>query len=68
MNIECEARDIKFALDIGTRSVIGAIGIVKNGKLNIISEAYIEHDERAMIDGQIHDIGLVSKAVKSVVK
>lgn len=67
MNIECEARDIKFALDIGTRSVIGAIGIVKNGKLNIISEAYIEHDERAMIDGQIHDIGLVSKAVKSVV-
>ena len=59
--------DIKFALDVGTRSVIGTVGIIKDDKYNVLFEKYIEHEERAMIDGQIHDINLVAKGVKQIV-
>lgn len=61
-------QDIIFSLDIGTRSVIGTVGIVKEKKFNVIAESYIEHEERAMIDGQIHDINLVVSAVSKVKK
>lgn len=60
-------KDIKFALDVGTRSIIGSVGILENDKFKVISEKYIEHEERAMIDGQIHDIELVAKSVKKIV-
>lgn len=65
--MELTKENIKFALDIGTRSVIGSVGVVEDGKLRIIKECYKEHEERAMIDGQIHDIGLVAKVVSEVV-
>ncbi len=61
-------QDVIFALDIGTRTVIGTAGIVKDKKFNIISEHCVEHEERAMIDGQIHDVGLVANAVNAVKK
>lgn len=60
--------DIIFALDIGTRSVIGTVGIVREKKFHCIAEQYIEHEERAMLDGQIHDINLVALAVNNVKK
>lgn len=60
-------KDVKFALDVGTRSIIGSVGIVENDKFKVICEKYIEHEERAMIDGQIHDIELVAKSVKKIV-
>ena len=56
-------RNIKFALDVGTRSLIGTVGIVEDNNLKVICEKYLEHEERAMIDGQIHDIDLVAKGV-----
>jgi cell division protein FtsA len=59
-------KDVIFSLDIGTRSVIGTVGVVRDKKFNVIGESYMEHHERAMIDGQIHDITLVAKAVKHV--
>lgn len=58
---------IKFALDVGTRSLIGTVGIVEDNKFKIICEKYLEHEERAMIDGQIHDIELVAKGVAKIV-
>ncbi|MBV7274314.1 rod shape-determining protein [Clostridiaceae bacterium UIB06] len=61
-------QDLIFALDIGTRSVIGTIGIIKDKKFNVIAEHFIEHEERAMVDGQIHDISLVASAVSTVKK
>lgn len=64
MNINLE--DLIFSLDIGTRTVIGTVGIVKDKKFQVIAEKYTEHEERAMVDGQIHDIGLVAKAVNKV--
>lgn len=61
-------QDVIFALDIGTRSVIGTVGTVRDKKFHIVAEYCIEHEERAMIDGQIHDIGLVANAVNNVKK
>lgn len=49
-----------FALDIGTRSIIGMVGTVDDGKVNIIAIDKEEHAERAMIDGQIENIERVS--------
>lgn len=67
MNIEDFTKnDLIFALDIGTRSVIGSVGVIKDTKFNVIAEEYIEHDERAMVDGQIHDINLVSVKVMEI--
>ena len=59
-------KDIIFALDIGTRSVIGTVGIIRDKKFEVICEKYQEHEERAMVDGQIHDINLVSQVVDSI--
>jgi len=64
--INVNPKDIIFALDIGTRTVIGTVGIVKDKKFHIVAESCIEHEERAMLDGQIHDINLVASAVQRV--
>ena len=61
-------KDFKFALDVGTRSLIATVGVVEDNKFKVICEKYLEHEERAMIDGQIHDIDLVAKGVKIVIK
>lgn len=61
-------QDVIFALDIGTRSVIGTAGIVRDKKFHVVAEHLVEHEERSMIDGQIHDIGLVANAVNTVKK
>lgn len=69
MNIpKINPKDIIFSLDIGTRSIIGTVGIVKDKKFNVLAESYIEHNERAMVDGQIHDIPLVADGVIKVKK
>ncbi|MCB2306511.1 rod shape-determining protein [Clostridium estertheticum] len=60
--------ELIFALDIGTRSIIGTVGIISEKKFQVLSESYIEHEERAMIDGQIHDIQLVASGVLKVKK
>ncbi|MGE5628824.1 MAG: cell division protein FtsA [Solirubrobacterales bacterium] len=56
-----------FALDIGTRSIIGTVGAVRDKKFNVIAESMLEHEERAMKDGQIHDINLVAATIKKVI-
>jgi len=66
MDNNFNSKDTIFSLDIGTRSVIGTVGIVKEKKFVVLAESYIEHQERAMIDGQIHDISLVANAVTYV--
>src|SRR5659263_262416 len=60
------AQELIFALDIGTRSIIGTVGVIFEKKFQVIAESYMEHEERAMIDGQIHDIQLVASGVKKV--
>ncbi len=57
---QVQADQMIFALDIGTRSVIGMIGVVEEDKVKIIAIEKEEHNERAMIDGQIENIDKVS--------
>ncbi|MBX7385888.1 rod shape-determining protein [Clostridium chauvoei] len=64
---DLNVRNLKFALDIGTRSMIGTVLEVKDDRMQVICEKYIEHEQRAMIDWQIHDIDLVSKGVLEIV-
>ncbi len=55
-----------FALDIGTRLVMGLIMDKTPEGYEILARAQREHRHRAMYDGQIHDIQAVADAVKSV--
>lgn len=55
-----------FALDIGTRSVIGVVGYSKDGLFHIEATEMREHPKRAMMDGQIEDIGAVAEVANQV--
>ncbi|MDP4092683.1 MAG: cell division FtsA domain-containing protein [Bacillota bacterium] len=57
----CNPEDIIFALDIGTRTVVGIVGVKENDKFKVISAEVLEHKSRAMLDGQIHDIVQVAE-------
>lgn len=57
-----------FGLDIGTRSVVGVVGYKTEEDFRIVAHAMVEHDTRAMIDGQIHDIGKVTDTIVEVRK
>ena len=63
-----QPEDTIFALDIGTRSIIGMVGTVNDGKVNIIAIEKEEHTERAMMDGQIENIERVSVLAGKVKK
>ena len=53
-----------FGLDIGTRSVVGTVGYRKpSGEFIILAQKSACHETRAMLDGQIHDIGKVADTV-----
>lgn len=55
-----------FALDIGTRTVIGVVGIEREDGFDVLDVEIHEHASRAMLDGQIHDIGIVANAARRV--
>ncbi|HHV98091.1 MAG TPA: cell division protein FtsA [Clostridiaceae bacterium] len=58
--------ELIFALDIGTRTVIGIVGIQEAEDFKIISVEILEHKSRVMFDGQIHDIDSVAEVVRQV--
>lgn len=64
--LEQRAENIVFGLDIGTRSVVGTVGYMKSGKFHVMAQRVQMHETRAMLDGQIHDIGKVSATVENV--
>ncbi|KJS75841.1 MAG: hypothetical protein JL56_06910 [Desulfotomaculum sp. BICA1-6] len=55
-----------FALDIGTRTVIGITGFMDGDEFHIAAQEMMEHEGRFMFDGQIHDIPRVAKVVASI--
>ena len=63
-----ETKDIVFGLDIGTRNVIGTVGYLDGDEFHVIAQDLREHDTRAMLDGQIHDIGRVGATCDEVKK
>lgn len=58
--------DLVFALDIGTRTVIGVVGFYEGNEFKVIDIEVVEHKNRAMIDGQVHDVGEVADAAMMV--
>lgn len=56
-----DAEDLIFALDIGTRTVVGVVGVEEGQKFRILAVEIVEHKSRAMVDGQIHDVGRVAE-------
>jgi len=58
-----------FGLDIGTRSIVGTVGYKENNNNFVVVAQFVrEHDTRAMMDGQIHDILKVSETIEEVKK
>lgn len=56
-----------FGLDIGTRNVVGTVGYrTEDEKFTVIAQYIKQHETRAMLDGQIHDIGRVARTVSAV--
>ncbi len=55
-----------FGLDIGTRSVVGTVGYRKQDKFVVVAQRVKEHDTRAMLDGQIHDIQKVGDTIREI--
>jgi len=55
-----------FALDIGTRTVVGIIGEYIDEKFYLKDYVSVPHNKRAMVDGQVEDIKQVSKIVAIV--
>src|SRR3989338_5679255 len=53
-----------FALDIGTRKVMGIIARQLDDAIEILDVEAIEHPSRPMFDGQIHNIEEVAKTVR----
>lgn len=66
--VRMQPDDMVFALDIGTRSIIGIVGIVEENKVKIVAIDQEEHSERAMIDGQIENIEKVSTLAEKMKK
>ena len=65
-SLEQSDQKVVFGLDIGTRSVVGTVGYMNEGQFNVIAQSVEKHQTRAMLDGQIHDIGKVGATIKVV--
>lgn len=55
-----------FGLDIGTRSIVGTVGYREDDKFIVVAQRSKEHETRAMLDGQIHDIRRVGQTIGEV--
>ena len=59
-------KNLVFGLDIGTRSIVGTVGYRMDDHFRVIAHCVKEHETRAMLDGQIHDIGRVGHTIEQV--
>lgn len=55
-----------YGLDIGTRSIVGTVGYMDKNRFVVAAQKVKEHETRAMLDGQIHDIGAVGETIRKV--
>ena len=64
--VKAKQENLIFGLDIGTRSIVGTVGVLKGDKFHVIAQCVKEHETRAMLDGQIHDIMKVGETIRTV--
>lgn len=57
-----------YGLDIGTRSIVGTVGYKVKDHFVVVAQYSKEHETRAMLDGQIHDIGAVGETIQRVTR
>ncbi len=57
-----------FGLDIGTRSIVGTVGYYQGKQFHVVALERVEHEDRVMLDGQIHDIAGVAAEIRTVKK
>lgn len=65
-DLRAQERDLIYALDIGTRSVVGVVGRPSGGRFKALEIEMAEHGSRAMLDGQIdniHQVGALARTV-----
>ena len=66
-NVKKYPGQLVFGLDIGTRSIVGTVGYRQgDGRFVVVAQCGREHETRAMLDGQIHDIGKVGSTILEV--
>ena len=63
---KAQEKDLIYALDIGTRSVVGVVGKPAEDRLKVLDIEMAEHGKRAMMDGQIDDIQQVAGLAQAV--
>lgn len=63
-----QTEELIYALDVGTRSVIGMVGRAENGRARVLAVEKQPHPRRAMLDGQIEDIAQVAQVVEQVTR
>ncbi|MEE5989226.1 MAG: cell division FtsA domain-containing protein [Lachnospiraceae bacterium] len=65
-SLPSEQGKLVFGLDIGTRSIVGTVGYREGDVFYVLGQRSKEHETRAMLDGQIHDISAVAKSILEV--
>lgn len=61
-----DKKELVFGMDIGTRTVVGVVGIPEGDLLRVIDVEVQEHQNRSMMDGQVHDVNGVIKTANTV--
>ena len=59
-------KDLIFALDIGTRSIVGVVGRLVKDRFQVLAVESAEYSKRTMLDGQIDDIAGVADLARTV--
>ena len=58
--------DLIYALDIGTRGLVGVVGRPEKDRFRVLAIETAEHGRRTMIDGQIDNIRQVAELTRTV--
>lgn len=61
-----QEQELVFALDIGTRSIVGVVGRTQGERFQVLDIEMAEHGKRAMMDGQIDNIRQVGTLAREV--
>lgn len=64
--MKVNGEELVFGLDIGTRSIVGTVGYRQGERFVVAAQEIRQHETRAMLDGQIHDINRVAAIIADI--
>lgn len=65
-DMKVNGEELVFGLDIGTRSMVGTVGYRQGERFVVTAQEIRQHQTRAMLDGQIHDINRVAASIADI--